>query len=201
MTPAALAQRIIATPARGARKVVGIAGPPASGKSTFAEQVACAIPSAQVVPMDGFHLDNAVLQPLGLLASKGAPQTFDASGFVALVARLRDSGALTYPTFDRDADAVIERGGGLPASCDTVIVEGNYLLLDEAPWDRLPAYFDLSVFLDVPAEILKARLVQRWLDYGLKPDAALARAQGNDLPNAVTVMDRSMPADVVLRAG
>ena len=200
MTPEALAARIIATRASGARKVIGLAGAPASGKSTLAEQLAAMIPTAQVVPMDGFHLDNSVLEPLGLLPRKGAPETFDATGFVALVARLGQGGALRYPTFDRDSDAVVDDGGHLDASCDTVIVEGNYLLLDEPPWAQLRGLFDLSIFLDVPVEVLQARLVQRWLDQGLSPDAALARAQGNDLPNATTVQARSMRADVTISA-
>lgn len=200
MTPDALAARIIATRASGVRKVIGLAGAPASGKSTLAQQLAAMIPNARVVPMDGFHLDNSVLEPLGLLPRKGAPETFDATGFVALVERLAEGGALRYPTFDRDSDAVVDDGGQLDASCDTVIVEGNYLLLDEPPWADLRGLFDLSIFLDVPAEVLQARLVQRWLDQGLSPEAALARAQGNDLPNAITVQKRSIQADVMIRA-
>jgi len=198
VTPQTLAERIIATPARGKRKVIGLVGGPASGKSTLAGELAGLITNTQVVPMDGFHLDNSVLEPLGLLPRKGAPQTFDASGFLALVTRLREGGALTYPTFNRDIDAVVEGGGALPAECDTVIVEGNYLLLDETPWAGLGAHFDLTVFLDVPTNTLKARLVQRWLDQGLPHDAALARAESNDLPNAITVQERSLPADVIV---
>lgn len=194
-------QRIVGAPRRGSRKIVGLAGAPASGKSTLADQIAAEIPSARVVPMDGFHLSNDVLKARGLLRLKGAPQTFDAEGFVDLVSRLGDAVDVAYPTFDRTTDAVIADGGHVPASCSTVIVEGNYLLLKQGPWSRLPDLFDLTVLLDVSLEVLRERLVQRWLDHGLNKDAALERANSNDIPNAGTVIAGSGPADIVIVSG
>lgn len=199
MTPSldALVARIVDAPKRGTRKLIGLAGPPASGKSTLAAQLATVL-GGEVVPMDGFHLSNEVLQARGLVPRKGAPQTFDAEGFAALVSRLGDSGDVPYPTFDRDSDAVIEGGGVVLASCGTVIVEGNYLLLDQMPWVSLREAFDLTIFLKVPDEILRERLLQRWRDQGLAEDAAVARAYGNDIPNAETVNVRSLRAEIVV---
>ena len=200
MTPEALATLIMAKPAKHPRKVVGVAGPPASGKSTLAGHLATLIPNTQVVPMDGFHLDNTTLEQMDLLARKGAPQTFDASGFVNLVGRLGRGDALRYPIFDRDRDAVVEDAKELPTTCETVIVEGNYLLLDEAPWTHLGPAFDLTVFLSVDKQVLSQRLLQRWRDQGLSEAAAQARALENDLPNAMTVIDRSVSADLTITA-
>lgn len=198
MTPSldALVARIIDVPQRGARKLIGLAGPPASGKSTLAAQIAAEIPDARVVPMDGFHLSNDILQARGLLPRKGAPQTFDAKAFVALVSRLGDAGEVPYPTFDRGRDAVIADGGRIPARCGTIIIEGNYLFLDQQPWSNLRCAFDLTVSLDVPIGTLRERLLQRWRDQGLPEEAAIARAQGNDIPNAETVIVGSAQADI-----
>lgn len=178
------------------RVVVAIAGAPGSGKSTLAHDLAGRLgPDAAVLPMDGFHLDNTRLEPLGLLARKGAPQTFDAAGFVRLVGALRGADAVPYPTFDRARDITVPGGGEIAPTTRFVLVEGNYLLLRTPPWSDLKALFDLTVFLNVPEPVLKSRLVARWLEHGLSPDEALARAQGNDMINARLVLDGSAVAD------
>lgn len=199
----AVADRVHDLLARKPRVLVGIAGAPGAGKSTLAAEVARRLNAqrvaATVVPMDGFHLDNAVLDARGLRARKGAPETFDAVGFVHLARRLRAGDEVIAPLFDRARDIAIAGAQVVPAAAQTVICEGNYLLFDEAPWDGLGALWDLSVRIEVPLPDLRARLIQRWLDHGLSPAAATRRAEGNDLANAQRVIDRARPADLVLR--
>ncbi|MDA5558179.1 AAA family ATPase [Shimia sp. MMG029] len=197
----ALVAAIAAAPRKGVRRVVAVAGAPASGKSTLAEEIAARLRAvgsvAQVVPMDGFHMDNQDLVDLGLLARKGAPNTFDAEGFVALAGQLSQGGVLAYPTFDRARDVTIPGGGAVSADCDTVVVEGNYLLFDAPVWRALPEIWDVSVFLSVPEEELRRRLVERWLTHGLSQEQAEQRAEENDLENAQLVQSKRLPSDIV----
>lgn len=202
MTPEAHAEAVaaaVATRAAGpARFLVGLAGAPGAGKSTLAAALAGRLPAARVVPMDGFHYDNAVLEARGLLARKGAPETFDVAGFLHLLKRLRTEDEVAIPVFDRAID-LARAGADVVLPRDRVlIVEGNYLLLDRTPWTELRPLFDLTVFLEVPEAELERRLVQRWLDHGLAPDAARARALGNDIPNARHVARHSARAELVL---
>ncbi|MBO9396671.1 nucleoside/nucleotide kinase family protein [Shimia sp. R9_2] len=196
----ALVAAIAAAPRKGARRVVAVAGAPASGKSTLAEEIAARLSdtgsAAQVVPMDGFHMDNQDLVDLGLLARKGAPNTFDSEGFVALAGQLSQGGVLAYPTFDRARDVTIPGGGAVSAQCDTVVVEGNYLLFDAPVWRALSDIWDVSVFLSVPEEELRRRLVERWLTHGLSQEQAVQRAEENDLTNARLVQSQRLRADI-----
>lgn len=193
-----IAARIGETPLRNARRVVALAGAPASGKSTLAAQLATLLPRACVLPMDGFHLENTELHQRGLFARKGAPETFDAAGFCALVSKLHDAGVQPYPTFDRARDAVVADGGEISAQTETVIVEGNYLLFDHPAWQGLAAHWDLTLFLDVPETVLRERLKARWEAHGHSPEAAQARAAQNDLPNAQRIIAARLPCDWVL---
>ncbi|MDW4550543.1 hypothetical protein R5H32_14365 [Defluviimonas sp. D31] len=194
-----LADRIRACGAGRPRILVAIAGSPGSGKSTLAAELALELGhTAAAVPMDGFHLDNDELQRRGLLHRKGMPETFDVAAFHALLVQLTAGGAVRYPTFDRAADRVVEGGGVVEASVRFVVVEGNYLLLDEPGWSSLHELWDLTIRLDVPPSELKQRLLRRWLDQGLSRDEALRRALDNDLANAERVARHSRPADLVL---
>ena len=199
-----LVRRVLALPHGSTRHLVAIAGPPASGKSTLARRVASALTqagrTAQVVPMDGFHLDNELLEQRGLLDRKGAPQTFDAKGFLALVMRLSDPTEQTFPLFDRAQDRAVADAGQITAGCDVAIVEGNYLLLDQDPWRHLADLWAVSVWLDVPEETLERRLVERWLKHGRSPAKALAKARANDLMNARTAVADRLVAHVTLRS-
>ncbi len=205
-THVAAVQRLIArTPAQpGARRLIAIAGPPGSGKSTLADAVVAALTAdspdaAALVPMDGFHLDNAALDAAGLRAVKGAPQTFDVAGFAALLQQARVAGqAVVYPLFDRAADCTVPGAGHVGAQVPLLIVEGNYLLLRAPGWADLAALFDASVMLAPPIATLEARLIARWRDHGLDPQAARARATGNDLANARTVLADSRAPDLHL---
>lgn len=190
---------LIADKAKGkSRILVAIAGAPGSGKSTLAEVLAAQLDDAAVLPMDGFHLNNAELEQMELLDRKGAPETFNANGFAELVRSLRCDEEVLYPTFDRTLDKTIPKGGQLSKPVRIVLVEGNYLLLDTPPWNALAAEFDLTVGLEVPLSALKERLVRRWLDQGMSLERATARAGENDMKNANLVIEKSVAPDVIL---
>jgi pantothenate kinase len=197
-----LAERIQPLRSGPARVLVAIAGPPASGKTTLADELARRLNAQKcqtvVVPQDGFHLDNQVLEDRGQLNRKGAPQTFDGAGFVHMVRRLKERVDVAVPTFDRTRDISIAGARIVPASAEVIIVEGNYLLYDEAPWFNLAPLWTLSVRLDVPIEELRARLIQRWLGHGLSRTAATRRATSNDVPNAQSVLDHALPSTLTL---
>lgn len=195
--------------ARGAteyRFIVGLAGPPAAGKSTCAKAVAKALQahgaSALVVPMDGFHYDDTVLDQLGLSARKGSPPTFDCAGFEVLLKRLKAlEPNVAIPVFDRTLE--LSRAGAqlVPETTKFLIVEGNYLLLNYAPWNQLRPLFDMTVFLDVPVEELDRRMVARWDFYGREKQTARAWIDSNDMPNIRHVLEYGSKADVCFKAG
>ena len=195
-----LAARIAALP--GPRTLTAIVGPPASGKSTLAADVVDRLPGAALVAMDGFHLDDRVLAPRGLLPRKGAPETFDVGGLARTLAAIRAGadvgGDVVVPVFDRSREIAIAGAHVVPAAARHVVVEGNWLLLDEPGWRDLGPW-DLTVRLDVPDATLRARLEDRWahLDAG----ARAAKIDGNDLPNAARVRHGSLTADLVLQTG
>jgi pantothenate kinase len=189
------------------RLIVAIAGPPASGKSTLAEQLVKQLNTsagrrrAALFPMDGFHLDNATLRDMNLLSRKGAHQTFDAQGFRQTLLRIRQGREDVWiPLFDRDADEVRNDADCINADVPIVVVEGNYLLLDRDPWRCLASLFDLTVYLQVDVEILQERLIHRWLEQGMALSAARERALSNDLVNAQLVADNVIAADLILVA-
>ena len=177
--------------------MVALAGPPGAGKSTLAD-VLVRERDALVVPMDGFHLDNRILDARGLRARKGAPETFDAAGFLALLRRVRGGEDVVAPVFDRARDLAVAGASHVPARAKLVVVEGNYLLLDRPVWREMAALFDLTVLLSPPMAVLEERLVRRWLDHGLAPGDARARAMGNDIPNARTVLRESAGAHLTI---
>lgn len=192
MTPADLAQVIETRAAPLDRCLIGIAGAPGSGKSTLAADLAARLgDGAAVLPMDGFHLDNDTLKRMDILDRKGAPETFDAAAFVQLMHDLRSQPCVSYPTFDRAADKTIPSAGQIDHKTRIVLVEGNYLLLDIAPWSDLAGIFDMTVRLDTPREVLQERLVRRWRDHGLSEIDAHRRAIGNDMKNVDLVIKNS----------
>ena len=199
MTPGDLARDITTRGAASERFIVGVAGPPGAGKSTIAEGIASAIGrGARVVPMDGFHLDNAVLDRLGLRGRKGAPETFDAVGFLHLMQRLRAGQDAAIPVFDRDADLARAGADLVTADDKYLIVEGNYLLLDEAHWSDLAPLFDLTIFIEVAEGELDRRLLDRWHHHGKTPAEARHWIDSNDLPNIRRVIQGSRKADIVI---
>jgi pantothenate kinase len=203
MSPADLADaiRCRAGAAQG-RYLVALAAPPGAGKSTLAaELVALLGQGAKAVPMDGFHFDDAVLIARGARARKGAPDTFDVRGFFHLLHRLRAEDEVAIPLFDRSLE-ISRAGADIVGPDDRIlIVEGNYLLLNEPPWPDLAPLFDLTVWIEVPEAELDRRLMARWAHYGKTPAEARAWIDGNDMPNIRRVVARSRPANLVIRQG
>ncbi|MFJ3875903.1 nucleoside/nucleotide kinase family protein [Streptomyces sp. NPDC090077] len=197
--PVSRAEALAAT---GERRVLGIAGPPGAGKSTLAARIADALGPgrAVVVPMDGFHLAQAVLDRTGRADRKGAPDTFDAAGYVALLRRLRaPRGSTVYaPAFDRSLEEPI--AGSIPVAPDVplVITEGNYLLHDAGEWAEVRPLLDEAWYLD-PAEPLRLdRLIARHVRHGKDPAHARAWVDRSDQPNARLVARTRHRADLVL---
>jgi len=190
-----LAQR--ARRRRSRRYLVGIAGVPGAGKSAFArllvDQLSAAAPGlAVLVPMDGFHLPNRRLEELGLRTRKGAPETFDAEGFIRLLSRARDaSQEPLFPIYDRSLhEPVLQANDDQRISLGTrlVLTEGNYLLLTLHPWARLGRILDECWFLDTPLDVAKRWIIDRFCRHGLDPEAAQAHYNEVDLPNAQLVL-------------
>ncbi|MCB4770985.1 nucleoside/nucleotide kinase family protein [Ancylobacter sp. Lp-2] len=199
-----LVRDLLARP-RERRTVVAVAGAPGSGKSTLAETLKARLDAAapglsQVLPMDGFHYDDQLLEARGWRPRKGAPFTFDIDGLASALDRLRrdDGREVAVPVFDRALE--IARAGArlIGAEARLVIVEGNYLLLDDPAWAGLRQRFDVTVRLDVPLPTLEARLRARWAGFGYDEAAIHAKLEENDLPNARLVATRSVAADVVV---
>ena len=184
----------------GRRLVVAIAGAPAGGKSTLAARLVERLGDAVLVPMDGFHLDDALLAPAGLLPTKGAPDTYDVAGLAATLARIvADDGRVVHvPVFDRTRELSRAAAASVAPHHRSVVVEGNYLLLRDPPWRELLASFDLTVMIETGESTLRERLVRRWREHGFDDAAALERAERNDLPNGRTVRSRSVAPDLRL---
>ena len=181
------------------RYVFGIAGPPGSGKSTLAARLGTAL-GAPVVAMDGFHLSNDVLRARGLLGVKGAPETFDAEAFLALVRAIRDaSETVLCPAFDRTVDAPVAARVSVVPGDVVVVVEGNYLLLDRPPWVSLSEAFDAVAYLDVPDEIRRSRLIARHVEFGRHPADAAEFVHRSDEANAALVEASRLRADLIVR--
>lgn len=186
----------------GNRVIVAIAGPPGSGKSTLAEKVVDTLNRtsaglAAILPMDGYHYDDMLLVPRGLRPRKGAPETFDAAGFANMLMRLRQNSEpeIAVPVFDRSIE--IARAGArmISQSVRYIVAEGNYLLLDEGRWRELHPQYDLTVMIEEPEMVLRARLEDRWKD--LSPEDRAWKLDGNDLPNGRLVKERSIAPDFV----
>ncbi len=198
-----LAREIVAKAKGHRRYMVAIAGAPGSGKSTLGHDLCEALraegESAIVVPMDGFHFDDAVLNARGHRPRKGAPFTFDVAGFEILLKRIRAlEPEVAIPVFDRTMELARAGADIVDDSAHIVVIEGNYLLLSNPPWDRLRPLFDFAIFLRVSREELERRLIQRWLDHGFDMAYAKNWVASNDLLNIDEVIANSGPADLVI---
>lgn len=190
------------------RTIVGIAAPPGSGKSTLAAAVVADLAASGVatalIGMDGFHLAQAVLDAAGTAAIKGAPETFDPDGYLALLGRLRavPRTAVYAPAFDRSLEEPISGAVPVGPEVDVVVTEGNYLLLDPPPWNAIRALLDEAWYLDVPERVRIERLVARHVRFGRAPEAARHRATaGSDGANARLVIGSRGRADLIVTDG
>ncbi|GGX08587.1 nucleoside/nucleotide kinase family protein [Streptomyces chryseus] len=205
MEPHRLVDRARRLVVPGRRRVLGIAGPPGAGKSTLAAQLVDRLDGlAVLVPMDGFHLAGAELERLGRTERKGAPDTFDAAGYAALLARLRTPqppGAVVYaPAFDRAIEEPVAGSIAVPGPADVplVVTEGNYLLLDEGPWASVRDLLDEAWYLELDQDERVRRLVDRHERFG-KPRAAAERfVHRSDEANARLVAAGRHRADLVV---
>lgn len=195
------------TPA-GQRSLVALAGAPASGKSTMAKAIVAALNKsvlgrAACLQMDGFHLSNAILQKMGRLSRKGAPDTFDVMGLVYLLKRLhhQKSEDIFVPVFDRKREIAEAAGSIISEAVEIVIVEGNYLLIDHPPWQQMREFFDISVMISVSEQECRYRLQKRWQSEGLTPSEIDQKIDGNDIPNMRFVRANSREPDFVVHSG
>lgn len=181
------------------RVLVGITGEPGVGKTTLAESLLG--PAVGWVPMDGFHLSNNVLEQLGLRARKGAPETFDAHGYAALLRRLRHETQFPVyaPVYDRAASAAIAAGTAITPEHRVVLSEGNYLLLDTDPWAELRDIFDEIWYLQLDDDVRRERLLARHIASGKTSAAAHDWVEHVDQVNAARVRETIGRADLIVR--
>jgi pantothenate kinase len=198
-TVAGLAERIRSRAAD--RQIIGIAGPPGTGKSTLAENLSERLGAESVVvPMDGFHLANAIIDGTELRERKGAIDTFDVGGFVSLLERLRrnNEDVVYAPAYRRGLEEPIAASIAVPKSAIYVLVEGNYLLATEGQWGRVRSYLDEAWFVETPPRTRIPRLIERHIASGMDPAAAEAWAHGSDETNARLIEATKAGADLII---
>ncbi|MBW8637030.1 AAA family ATPase [Hoeflea sp. WL0058] len=195
---------IIATRGAASRSLTAIAGPPGSGKSTVSQQLVDYLNrieprSAALLPMDGYHYDDTVLRERGLLERKGAPETFDTLGLIAMLERLHSNAEkeIAVPVFDRTIEISRSAARIIEGDVRHVVLEGNYLLLSSGDWSQMHRYYRTTVMLDVSEESLKERLEQRWLH--LPERERQSKISNNDLLNGRLVMSESAPSEFILK--
>jgi pantothenate kinase len=195
-----LVARVEALLERERRVIIGITGPPGAGKSTVAAAVVAAFTDAVLVPMDGFHLADVELERLGRRARKGAIDTFDGHGYLALLQRIRaPAQEIVYaPGFDRDIEQPI--AGSIPVFPETglVVTEGNYLLDDDPPWPSVHALLSEAWYVEIPWRERHRRLVARHVEFGKSPEQAEAWVRDVDERNAERIEFVRHKADLVV---
>lgn len=201
----ALVKQARALPSNG-RILIGIAGAPASGKSTLSAQLVEAINEkasgeiAIVVPMDGFHRSNQELKAWGIWELKGIPDSFNAGGFVELLTGLREQTDRTIgcPAFDREVEEPAENAILVKPQHKILIVEGNYLLLQSQPWNLVKPLLDEVWFIDSNIDELEPRLLERHMKGGRNEADARVKMESTDLPNARLIETTRQLADRIV---
>lgn len=189
----------------GARVIIGITGSPGAGKTTLAEHlvaglgIALGVDQVAHVPMDGYHLADRTLERLGLRDRKGAPTTFDAHGYIALLRRLRENTdpVIYAPGFDREIEQPIAGSIAIPQQARVIITEGNYLLLDD-PWTGARALTDEVWFCRPEESVRLERLLARHIRFGKTPEDAVAWMATTDAPNAESIAATAALADLII---
>ena len=204
-TQAELLEIVAGIHATGKRLLVGLAGPPGSGKSTLTGELAeslCSLPP--VVSMDGFHLPQAVVEAKGLADRKGSPETFDSWGFVHLLTQIAtpaDDSVVCAPRFDRSIEEPVADAVAVRPTDGLVIVEGNYLLLEERPWAQIRLLLRLCVYLELEDVTRVRRLIERHVRYGKPRPEAERFVRDSDEKNAQLVKSSRRRADLIVRPG
>ena len=187
------------------RIAIGLAGGPGTGKSTLAAELVTMVNathpgSAALVPMDGFHMKHSKLEGLGQVDYKGAPHTFEGAAFVNFLHHLKHATEpVSGPGYSRKIEDTVENAFTVQREVKTLIVEGNYLLLTEGPWAGIRPLMDYAIFLDVPRDLVEARLLKRHAEEGLfTEERNRAHIERNDLPNYDLVQQSQDRADVVI---
>jgi pantothenate kinase len=148
--------------------------------------------------MDGFHLDDGILNFTNLLSRKGSPETFDVMGLKSFLIRLANEPEVIVPIFDRALELSRSSAVTISNNKKIIIVEGNYLLLNSHPWSELNDYFDSRIMIHCEESVLEKRLIDRWKGFNLTQDQINQKVYENDLPNGVNVNQNSIEADYYL---
>ncbi|HET6987643.1 MAG TPA: nucleoside/nucleotide kinase family protein [Kribbella sp.] len=207
LDPATAYDRAVDLATSQRRSILGITGAPAAGKSTYAEQLTAKLTAdghkVALVPMDGYHLAQSVLEDRGLAAVKGAPHTFDGYGFVALLRRLKETPdeQIWAPRFDRGLEDSIAASIGVAPEVTLVVTEGNYLLFDQMPWATVRTLLDLCWYVEVSEQLRHERLEARHRRYGRSPEEAHQRTYGSDERNAQLIAATAPAADAIIQLG
>lgn len=187
------------------RLLIGLAGGPGSGKSTLAGDVVGILNtlidgSAARLPMDGFHMTTAKLTELGLLEEKGTPHTFEAQAFVDFLKKLKAAtGPVACPSYSRRIESVVPDAFTIAGNVPIIVVEGNYLLLEESPWDGIRDLLDFAVYLDLGKELAETRLLKRHAEHGLFTEERNQRHVAQvDLPNYDLADESKSRADLII---
>lgn len=182
------------------RRILGITGAPGAGKSTASQAIVRKLGSrCSIVEMDGFHLANRELDRLGRREQKGAPETFDADGYAALLHRLRSADSIVYaPVFDREIDESIGSATAVEPRTPLIVTEGNYLLLPNGSWPQVRAAIDTVWYLEVPEATRTQRLMKRHSRFGRSSEAAADWVRRVDQPNADMIAAARSRADLIV---